>query len=142
MGIPEILSEWVAWRTECVRRRVFFDLKKKKEKLHLLYGLKKILLDIDKAIAIIRETETEAEVVPNLMIGFGIDQTQAEYVAEIKLRNINREYILKRLEETEELEKDIEDLENILKSRQRVKTIIKDELRQVIKKYPSPGKPA
>ncbi|MGI5936852.1 MAG: DNA gyrase subunit A [Oscillospiraceae bacterium] len=140
MGIPEILSEWVAWRTECVRRRVFFDLKKKKEKLHLLYGLKKILLDIDKAIAIIRETETEAEVVPNLMIGFGIDQTQAEYVAEIKLRNINREYILKRLEETEELEKDIEDLENILKSRQRVKTIIKDELRQVIKKYPSPRK--
>ncbi|HHU23349.1 MAG TPA: topoisomerase IV [Clostridiales bacterium] len=140
MGVPEILSEWIAWRTECVRRRVFFDLNRKKEKLHLLYGLKKILLDIDKAIAIIRGTETEAEVVPNLMIGFGIDQVQAEYVAEIKLRNINREYILKRLEETEELEKDIEDLENILKSRQRVKTIIKDELRQVIKKYPVPRK--
>jgi len=140
MGISEILSEWVAWRMECVRRRVFFDLNKKKEKLHLLYGLKKILLDIDKAIAIIRETETEAEVVPNLMIGFGIDQAQAEYVAEIKLRNINREYILNRLEETEELEKDIRDLEDILKNRQRVKNIIKDELRQVIKKYPSPRK--
>ncbi len=138
LGVREILDEWTAWRTECVRRRVFFDLSKKKDKLHLLLGLKKILLDIDKAISIIRNTELEAEVVPNLMIGFGIDRIQAEYVAEIKLRNINREYILKRVDEVDQLEKDIADLEDILKSHRRVKKIITDELKEVIKKYPSP----
>ncbi len=111
MGVKEIIGEWSAWRMECVRRRVYFDLSKKKEKLHLLKGLEKILLDIDKAIAIIRNTELEAEVVPNLMMGFGIDKVQAEYVAEIKLRNINREYIIKRVSETEELEKAIEELD-------------------------------
>lgn len=105
MGVGEILNEWTAWRTECVRRRVYFVLSRKKDKLHLLLGLKRILLDIDKAIAIIRETEEEAEVIPNLMIGFGIDQVQAEYVAEIKLRNINKEYILKRVRETEDLQR-------------------------------------
>ena len=104
MGVRELLDEWCAWRTESVKRRVYFVLKKRQDKLHLLKGLKKILLDIDKAIKIIRETEKEADVVPNLMIGFGIDQIQAEYVAEIKLRNINREYILKRVEETASLE--------------------------------------
>ncbi len=138
MGVREILSEWSAWRMECVRRRVYFDLSKKKDKLHLLKGLEKILLDIDKAIAIIRNTELEAEVVPNLMMGFGIDKVQAEYVAEIKLRNINREYILKRVSETEELEKAIEELEETLKSRRKIKSIIVNELRQVIKKYPCP----
>ncbi|NLV86374.1 MAG: topoisomerase IV [Clostridiales bacterium] len=140
MGVREILSEWTAWRIDCVRRRVFFDLERKKEKLHLLNGLKKILLDIDKAIAIIRGTELESEVVPNLMIGFGIDKIQAEYVAEIKLRNINKEYILKRVEETERLEKEIKDLEDILNSPRRVKKIITDELRDVMKKFPSPRK--
>ena len=114
MGVREILEEWTAWRMDCVRRRVYHELQKKKEKLHLLQGLEKILLDIDKAIAIIRNTELESEVVPNLMMGFGIDQIQAEFVAEIKLRNINREYILKRTAETEELEKDIEELEATL----------------------------
>ncbi len=135
MGVREILDEWTAWRTDCVKRRVFHDLTRKKEKLHLLNGLKKILLDIDKAIAIIRNTEREADVVPNLMIGFGIDQIQAEYVAEIRLRNINREYILKRVEETQALEKDIAELEDILASRRRVRKIIIDELEQVEKKY-------
>ncbi len=138
MGVREILTEWIAWRTECVRRRVWFDLSRKKEKLHLLEGLKAILLDIDRAIAIIRETETEADVVPNLMIGFGIDETQAEFVAEIKLRNINREYILKRVAETEELAKDIADLEDTLKNKRRIRSIIADELKAVMKKYPSP----
>ena len=114
MGVRELLDEWCAWRTECVRRRVYFVMSKKKDKLHLLKGLKRILLDIDKAIKIIRETEAEADVVPNLMIGFGIDQVQAEYVAEIKLRNINKEYILKRVEETSALQDEIEDLEDIL----------------------------
>ncbi len=142
MGIREILGEWTAWRTESVRRRVYFDLAKKRDKLHLLNGLKKILLDIDKAIAIIRNTELEAEVVPNLMIGFGIDRIQAEFVAEIKLRNINKEYILKRVEETEQLEKDIADLEDILNSPRRVKKIIIDELQEVMKKYPSPRRTA
>ena len=104
LGVKALLEEWIAWRTECVRRRVYFVLSRKKEKLHLLLGLKRILLDIDKAIAIIRETEEEAEVIPNLMIGFGIDEKQAEYVAEIKLRNINKEYILKRVQETESLQ--------------------------------------
>ena len=140
MGVREILEEWTAWRMECVRRRVFFELSRKKEKLHLLKGLESILLDIDKAIEIIRNTELESEVVPNLMMGFGIDQVQAEYVAEIKLRNINREYILKRTRETSDLERDIEDLEDTLNSRRRIKNIIVDELRQIIKKYPSPRK--
>ncbi len=137
-GVGEILDEWIAWRQECVKRRVYFDLQKKKEKLHLLNGLKKILLDIDRAIAIIRNTERESDVVPNLMIGFGIDQVQAEYVAEIRLRNINREYILKRVEETAELEKEIDDLEQTLSSRRRIRSIIIGELQQVMKKYPSP----
>ena len=135
MGIREILEEWTAWRADCVKRRVYSELQKKKEKLHLLRGLQKILLDIDKAIAIIRATEEEAEVVPNLMIGFGIDERQAEYVAEIKLRNINREYILKRTEETGEIEREIEDLEDTLKSRRRINAIIIRELKEVSKKY-------
>lgn len=138
MGVREILEEWTAWRMDSVRRRVYFDLKKKQDKLHLLKGLAKILLDIDKAIEIIRNTELEADVVPNLMMGFGIDQIQAEYVAEIKLRNINREYILKRTAETDELERDIEELEGILNNRRKIKAIIIDELKQIIKKYPSP----
>ncbi len=140
MGVREILEEWTAWRTECVRRRVFYELSRKKEKLHLLKGLERILLDIDKAIEIIRNTELEAEVVPNLMMGFGIDQIQAEYVAEIRLRNINREYILKRTSETEELERDIEELEGVLNDRRRLKAIIIDELRQINKKYQVPRK--
>ena len=135
MGVREILEEWTAWRVECVRRRVYFQLQKRKEKLHLLQGLEKILLDIDKAIAIIRNTELESEVVPNLMIGFGIDQVQAEYVAEIRLRNINREYILKRTSETRELEDEIADLEATLKSHSRVKKIIKGELQKVADTY-------
>jgi len=135
MGVREILEEWTAWRAGCVKRRVYSELQKKKEKLHLLRGLQKILLDIDKAIAIIRATEEEVEVIPNLMIGFGIDEQQAEYVAEIRLRNINREYILKRTEETGELEKDIADLEDTLKSSRRINSIITKELKEVIKKY-------
>ena len=138
MGVGEILDEWIAWRQECIRRRVYFDLKKKQDKLHLLLGLGKILLDIDKAIAIIRNTEKEADVIPNLMAGFDIDEIQANYVAEIKLRNINREYILKRTAETEELEKAIADLEATLKSRTRIRSIIIKELKEIIKKYPSP----
>ena len=138
MGVRELLDEWCAWRTECVRRRVYFVLSKKKDKLHLLKGLKRILLDIDKAIKIIRETEAEADVVPNLMIGFGIDQVQAEYVAEIKLRNINKEYILKRVEETSALQDEIEDLEDILARPARVKKIIVSELEDVRKKYAEP----
>ncbi len=138
LGVGDILTEWIAWRTECIRRRVWFDMTKKKEKLHLLEGLKAILLDIDRAIAIIRETESEAEVVPNLMIGFGIDQVQADFVAEIKLRNINREYILKRTEETAALAEEIRDLEDTLGSKRRLRSIIVDELRAVMKKYPSP----
>ena len=140
MGVREILGEWCAWRMECVRRRVYFDLSRKKEKLHLLKGLEQILLDIDKAIAIIRNTELESEVIPNLMMGFGIDRIQAEFVAEIKLRNINREYILKRVSETEELERAIAELEDTLKSRRKIKSIIISELRAIIKKYPSPRK--
>ena len=138
MGVRELLDEWCAWRTECVRRRVYFVMSKKKDKLHLLKGLKRILLDIDKAIRIIRETEAEADVVPNLMIGFGIDQVQAEYVAEIKLRNINKEYILKRVEETSALQDEIEDLEDILARPARVKKIIVTELEDVHKKYAEP----
>ena len=140
MGVRELLDEWCAWRTESVKRRVFFVLNKRKEKLHLLKGLKRILLDIDKAIKIIRETEAEADVVPNLMIGFGIDEVQAEYVAEIKLRNINREYILKRTQETDALSEEIEDLEDILNRPARVKKIIVGELEEVKKKYAEPRK--
>ena len=140
MGVGEILEEWTAWRTESVRRRVYYILNKKKEKLHLLLGLKRILLDIDKAIAIIRNTEEEAEVIPNLMIGFGIDQVQAEYVAEIKLRNINKEYILKRVAETESLQDEIADLEDTLRQSRRIRKIIIDELTAVRKKYAQPRK--
>ncbi len=135
LGVKELLNEWIAFRIECIRRRTYFDLNKKKDKLHLLEGLKLILLDIDKAIKIVRETDEEAEVVPNLMIGFGIDRIQAEYVAEIKLRHLNREYILKRTAEIEQLIKDIEDLESILNSKARVKTIIVKELKEVAEKY-------
>lgn len=135
MGVGEILNEWTAWRTECVRRRVYYALNKKKDKLHLLLGLQKILLDIDKAISIIRETELEEDVIPNLMIGFGIDEVQANYIAEIKLRNINREYILKRTQETDELQKEIEDLEDTVNSPRRIKSIIVKELEAVAKKY-------
>ncbi len=135
MGVREILEEWSAWRAECVRRRVYFTLQKKKDKLHLLKGLGKILLDIDKAIAIIRETELDAEVVPNLMIGFGIDQVQAEYVAEIKLRNINKEFILKRIAETDSLEKEIAELESILNSNRKIREIIIKELGAVADKF-------
>ena len=138
LGVRQILEEWTAWRTESVRRRIYFVLKKKQDKLHLLKGLKRILLDIDKAIKIIRETEEEAEVIPNLMIGFGIDQIQAEFVAEIKLRNINKEYILKRVNETAALQDEIEDLEDTLNSPKRVKKIIVEELEQVAKKYGEP----
>ena len=138
MGVRELLDEWCAWRTESVKRRVYFVLKKRQDKLHLLKGLKRILLDIDKAIRIIRETEKEADVVPNLMIGFGIDQIQAEYVAEIKLRNINREYILKRVEETASLEAEIEDLEDTLARPSRIRKIIVSELEDVRKKYAEP----
>ena len=138
MGVGELLTEWTAWRTDCVKRRVYYILNKKKEKLHLLQGLKRILLDIDKAIGIIRETEEEAEVIPNLMIGFGIDQVQAEYVAEIKLRNINKEYILKRVQETAALADEIDDLEDTLAKPSRIRRIIVDELTEVRKKYAVP----
>ncbi len=138
LGIRQILEEWTAWRTDSVKRRIFFVLGKKKEKLHLLKGLKRILLDIDKAIRIIRETEEEAEVIPNLMIGFGIDQIQAEYVAEIKLRNINKEYILKRTRETDALQDEIDDLEDLLNSPKRVKKVIVEELNAAAKKYGEP----
>ena len=140
LGVKALLEEWLAWRTECVRRRVYFVLHKKQEKLHLLQGLKRILLDIDKAIEIIRQTEEEAEVVPNLMIGFGIDQVQAEYVAEIKLRNINKEYILKRVQETAALEEEIKDLEDTLQKPARIRKIIVGELEDVRKKYAQPRK--
>lgn len=140
MGVREILIEWCAFRLECVRRRVSFDLNKKKEKLHLLKGLKKILLDIDKAIRIVRETEEEIEVVSNLMIGFGIDEIQAEYVAEIKLRHLNREYILKRIKDVEQLQNDILEMENILASKDKMNKIIISELKDVIKKHKKPRK--
>ncbi len=140
LGVRELLNEWTAWRTECVKRRIFAELKRKKDKLHKLKGLKKILLDIDRAIAIIRETEEESEVVPNLMIGFGIDEIQAEFVAEIKLRNINKEYILKRVAETSELAEEIEDLEDILASKTRIKNVIIKGLEEIIKKYDTPRK--
>ena len=140
MGVGEILQEWTQWRTDCVRRRVAYDLARKQERLHLLNGLKQILLDIDKAIAIIRNTELEADVIPNLMAAFAIDKAQAEYVAEIRLRNINREYILKRTAETAELEKEVAKLEDILKSPAKIRNIIISELKQVAKKYGTPRK--
>ena len=140
MGVRQILEEWTAWRMESIRRRTYFVLGKRREKLHLLQGLQKILLDIDKAIKIIRETEEDAEVVPNLMIGFGIDQVQAEYVADIRLRNINKEYILKRTRETEDLEKEIADLQDLVDSPSRIKKTIVEELAAVKKKYAVPRK--
>ncbi len=140
LGVRELLSEWIAWRADCVKRRVFAELSRKKDKLHKLKGLKKILLDIDRAIAIIRETEEESEVVPNLMIGFGIDEIQAEYVAEIKLRNINKEYILKRVAETDELTREIEELEDILASKTKIRNLIIKGLEEIIRKYDAPRK--
>ncbi len=138
MGVYEILSEWTEFRRQCVKRRIYFDLGKKREKLHLLTGLKKILMDIDYAIRLIRETEEEAEVVPNLMIGFGIDEAQAEYVAEIKLRHINREYILGRTEETERLASEIAEMEDVLNSPKKIDKVIIGELEEVAKKYAQP----
>ena len=138
MGVREILDEWIAWRTECVRRRIYHELAGKKDKLHLLQGLQRILLDIDRAIEIIRNTELEADVVPNLMVGFGIDEPQAEFVAEIRLRNINREYSLKRTSETDALEKDIADLEATLNSRRRLRNVLIGELEKINKNFPIP----
>ncbi len=138
MGVREILTEWTAFREECVKRRTYYDLQKKKEKLHLLEALAKILLDIDKAIKIIRETENEADVVPNLMIGFGIDEVQAEYVAEIKLRNINKEYILRRIEDVDQLKKDIAEMEDILGDKKKIRAVIIKELKDVVKNYGQP----
>jgi len=138
LGVKDLLTEWIAFRAESIRRRVYYELTKAKEKLHLLRGLSKILLDIDKAIKIIRNTDEESEVIPNLMIGFQIDEPQAEFVAEIKLRHLNREYILKQTKDIQQLEKDIEDMEGILSSKSRVKSIITNELAEVSKKY---GKP-
>ena len=140
MGVKEILEEWTAWRTECVRRRLYFQIGKKTDRLHLLQGLAKILLDIDKAVSIIRHTELESEVVPNLMIGFGIDEVQANYVAEIKLRNINREYILKQTRAIEDLEQEIADLQSTLKNPRKLQKVLIDELNQVVKKYAQPRK--
>lgn len=140
LGVKALLEEWIAFRIECVRRRTYFDRNKKAEKLHLLKGLEAILLDIDKAVKIVRETDEEAEVVPNLMIRFGIDEVQAEYVAEIKLRHLNREYILKRTAEIEALEKEIAELDEILKSKTRIKTIIVKELKEIAEKYGQPRK--
>ncbi len=135
LGVRDLLLEWIAFRTECVKRRIYFDLDKAQKKLHLLKGLEKILLDIDKAIKIVRETPVEAEVVPNLMIGFGIDEIQAEYVAEIKLRHLNREYIMKRLQDVEELTKEIAEMEDTLSSKTKIKKIIIAELKEVSQKY-------
>ena len=138
LGVGEILEEWTAWRAGCVKRRVYFQLQKKRQRLHLLKGLKKILLDIDLAIKLIRETESDAEVIPNLMIGFGIDEAQAEFVAEIKLRNINKEYILKRIADTEALAGEIAELEEILASDKKIRDIIVKELQTVAAKYGQP----
>jgi len=140
MGVGEILEEWTAWRTQCVRRRLYFQVQKKQDRLHLLKGLERILLDIDKAIAIIRETELEEEVVPNLMIGFGIDEIQANYVAEIKLRNINKEYILKQTKAIDQLQQEIAQLEATLNSPKKLQNVIKKELEQVAAKYGQPRK--
>ena len=135
MGVAEILEEWTAWRMECIRRRLYFQIGKKEERLHLLKGLERILLDIDKAITIIRETELESEVIPNLMIGFGIDEIQANYVAEIRLRNINKEYILKQTRAISDLEAEIAELQETLNSRRRIKSVIKKELKDVAEKF-------
>jgi DNA gyrase subunit A len=135
MGVGEILEEWTAWRIDCVKRRIFFQIQKKEDRLHLLKGLERILLDIDKAISIIRETEMENEVVPNLMIGFGIDEIQANFVAEIKLRNINKEYILKQIKAVDELEREIAELKDILGSSRKLKGVIKKELKAVSDKF-------
>ncbi|MBQ8622995.1 MAG: topoisomerase IV [Oscillospiraceae bacterium] len=140
LGVTDILKEWIKFRIGCVKRRVSFDLNKKKERLHLLKGLEKILLDIDKAIKIVRETDEESDVVPNLMIGFSIDEIQAEYVAEIKLRHLNREFILNRIKDIEQLEKDIEEMTEILGSERKIKLIIIDELKKVSDKYGKPRK--
>ena len=140
LGVKEILEEWTAWRTQCVRRRIYFQQQCKAERLHLLKGLEKILLDIDKAVSIIRHTELESEVVPNLMIGFGIDEIQANFVAEIKLRNLNREYILKHTRTIADLEKDIAELEAILKSTRKLQKVLIDEMNAVVKKYAQPRK--
>lgn len=140
MGVGEILAEWTAWRMDCVKRRIFFQIQKKQDRLHLLKGLERILLDIDKAISIIRETELETEVVPNLMIGFGIDEIQANYVAELKLRNINKEYILKQTKATSQLEQEIADLQDTLNSNRKLKNVIIQELQQVSEKYGQPRK--
>jgi DNA gyrase subunit A len=140
MGVGEILEEWTAWRTQCVKNRLYFQIGKKKERLHLLKGLERILLDIDKAIRIIRETELESEVIPNLMIGFGIDEVQANYVAEIRLRNINKEYILRQTKAISELEKEIADLQDTLDSARKLKNVIIKELEQVAEKYAQPRK--
>ena len=140
MGVGEILEEWTAWRTDCVKRRLYYQIQKKQERLHLLKGLERILLDIDKAIAIIRETEMESEVIPNLMIGFGIDEIQANYVAEIKLRNINKEYILKQLKAVDELEQEIASLQDILGSSRKLKNVIISELKEVAEKHGQPRK--
>ena len=140
MGVGEILNEWTAWRTGCVKRRIFFQVRKKEDRLHLLKGLERILLDIDEAIRIIRETELEAEVIPNLMIGFGIDEIQANYVAEIKLRNINKEYILRQTKAISELEKEIAELKDILNSARKLKNVIIKELQDVSKKFGQPRK--
>ena len=140
MGVGEILEEWTAWRTDCVKRRIYFQIQKKADRLHLLKGLERILLDIDKAIRIIRETELENEVIPNLMIGFGIDEIQANYVAEIKLRNINKEYILKQTKAIDELEREIAELEATLKSPRKLRNVIISELKQVAEKYGQPRK--
>ncbi len=140
MGVGEILEEWTAWRTDCVKRRLFFQIGKRKERLHLLKGLERILLDIDKAVAIIRQTELDAEVVPNLMIGFGIDEVQANFVAEIKLRNINKEYILKQTKAISQLEQEIADMSDTLSSPRKLKNVIIKELQQVAEKYGQPRK--
>lgn len=138
LGVGELLDEWTAFRTECIRRQLFYEMERKKERLHLLYGLRKILLDIDKAVRIVRETEEEAEVVPNLMIGFGIDEVQAEFVAEIKLRNLNKEYIIKKTEEIGALESDIRRIEDTLANRSKILAIIVEQLKEIEKKYGRP----
>ena len=140
LGVKQLIEEWIAFRTECIKRRTYFNLNKAKEKLHLLLGLKKILLDIDKAVQIVKDTEHEEEVVPNLMIGFGIDEIQAEYIANIKLRHLNKEYILHRLEEIAELEKEIAEMEAILKSRTKVYRLIENDLKRIKKVYGYPRK--
>ena len=142
MGVKEILNEWIAFRTECIKRGLFYDIQKTKERLHLLMGLQKILLDIDKAIKIVRETEEESDVVPNLMIGFGIDEVQAEFVAEIKLRNLNREYILNKTAEIEKLKQSVEDMESTLNSSSKLKKVIINQLTAIMKKYGKPRRTA